>query len=350
METVLAGIPRFRRTAALIASCCAVILLATVLLLPRGPPVTELASAGEDVAVAAVRLDARVETRRGNEVLWQLPPRAPRAAVFVAPGCTIRAADFFDASAGCPRCTGLPEERLFTREALRRGYAVLAVSSRAECWSLDIGEGSELAAVESIIEWWVKEKHPQLAGLPLVGIGASSGGYFLSALAARVRFSSIAVMIAEGVFSAMEEIPAGYPPALFVHMPKDTERAREVAASVGKLKGNNVGVREIQCDEFAVRAGFLAARIPGLTRAVADGLVNVLRRKGFVDEKGFLKKDGRSTPWRQAAAEEKVLPEGFRLERHVTEELNMAYAYHEFTSLKNGEIFGWFESHMDHKS
>ncbi|XP_044947889.1 serine/threonine-protein kinase SAPK4-like [Hordeum vulgare subsp. vulgare] len=41
--------------------------------------------------------------------------------------------------------------------------------------------------------------------------------------------------------------------------------------------------------------------------------------------------------------------EGFRLERHVTEELNIAYAYHEFTSLENEEIFKWFDSHMDHK-
>jgi hypothetical protein len=67
-----------------------------------------------------------------------------------------------------------------------------------------------------------------------------------------------------------------------------------------------------------------------------------------VDEQGFLKNDGRSTPWKKAAEEAKVLPEGFKLERHVTEELNLAYAFHEFTSLKNGEIFEWFESHMDH--
>ncbi|BAF08279.1 uncharacterized protein [Oryza sativa Japonica Group] len=352
MDAFLAGIPQLRRPAALIASCCALVLLATVLLLPRAPPAApeQLASAA---AAAAVRLDARVERRSGNEVLWQLPPPTtpPRAAVFVAPGCTIRATDFFDASPGCPRCAGLPEERRFTREALRRGYAVLAVSSRAECWSLDTGDGGELAAVESIIEWWVKERHPnQLAGLPLVGIGASSGGYFLSALAARVRFSSVAIMIAEGVFATMEEIPARYPPALFVQMPKDGERAREVAASMGKLRGSRVSVREIQCGEFAVSAQFLAARIPGLTLAVADGLVDVLRRKGFVDEKGFLKNDGRSTPWKKAAEEAKILPEEFRLERHVTEELNLAYAYHEFTSLKNGEIFDWFESHMDHKS
>ncbi|CAM0905045.1 unnamed protein product [Alopecurus aequalis] len=272
------------------------------------------------------------------------------AAVFIAPGCTIRATDSFDASPGCPHCAGLPEERRFTREALRRGYAVLAVSSRAECWSLDAasGEGSELAAVESIINWWVNERHPELGGLPLVGIGASSGGYFVSALAARVRFSSVAIMIAEGVFGAMDEIPAGYPPALFVHMPKDAERAQMVAASIGQLKSKHVDVREIQCDAFAVSAEFLAARVPGLTRTVADGLVDVLRHKSFLDDKGFLKKDGRSTPWKVAAEEAKVLPEGFRLGRHVTEELNIAYAYHEFTSLKNGAIFEWFESHMSH--
>ncbi|TKW37104.1 hypothetical protein SEVIR_1G027000v4 [Setaria viridis] len=348
MHAILAGIPQSLRPAVLIASTCALLLLATALLLPRAPPTPPLTTFPADAA--AVRLDARVTRRSGNEVLWQLPPPSTplRAALFAAPGCTIRATDFFDASPGCPRCAGLPEERRFTRAALGRGYAVLAVSSRAECWSLDEGKGSELAAVESIIRWWTTEEFPQLAGLPLVGIGASSGGYFLSALAARVKFSSVAVMIIEGVYGTMGDIPAGYPPALFVHMPKDAERAGLVADNMGKLKAKRVDVREIRCGDFAVSAEFLAERVPGLTRAVADALVDVLRRKGFVDEKGFLKKDGRSTPWKKAAEEAKVLPEGFHLERHVTEELNVAYAYHEFTSLKNTEIFEWFESHMNH--
>ncbi|RLM79271.1 uncharacterized protein C2845_PM12G07550 [Panicum miliaceum] len=310
MHAILPGIPQSLRPAVLIASTCALLLLATALLLPGAPPappLTTSAAADSDAAAAAVRLDARVTRRSGNEVLWQLPPPSTplRAALFAAPGCTIRATDFFDASPGCPRC------------------------SCPRCWSLDAGggeEGSELAAVESIIKWWTTEEFPQLAGLPLVGIGASSGGYFLSALAARVRFSSVVVMIAEGVYGAMADIPAG----------------------LGKLKAKRVDVREIRCDEFAVSAEFLAERVPGLTRAVADALVDVLRRKGFVDEKGFLKKDGRSTPWKKAAEEAKVLPEGFNLERHVNEELNVAYAYHEFTSLKNTEIFEWFESHMNH--
>ncbi|PNT66220.1 uncharacterized protein LOC100824302 [Brachypodium distachyon] len=348
MNAIFATIPRPRRPGALIASCCALILLATVVLLPRAPLAPPLTTN----AAGAVRLDPRVARRSGNEVLWQLPPgpRPPRAAVFVAPGCTIRATDFFDASPGCPHCAGLPEERRFTSAALRRSYAVLAVSSRAQCWSLDAaGEDTELAAVESIIKWLVNEEHPELRGLPLIGIGASSGGYFVSALAARVRFSSVTIMIAEGVFAAMEEVPAGYPPALFVHMPKDSERATLVVASISKLKSKHVEVREIQCDAFAVSAEFLAARIPGLTRAVADGLVDVLRQKSFLDEKGFLKNDGRSTPWKEAAEEAEALPKQFGFDRHVTEELNLAYAYHEFTSQKDEEIFEWFESHMDHK-
>lgn len=354
MHAILAGIPQSLRPAVLIASTCALLLLATALLLPRAPPAAPAAALTTVTDADAVRLDASVTRRNGNEVLWQLPPPSSplRAALFAAPGCTIRATDFFDASPGCPRCTGLPEERRFTRAALSRGYAVLAVSSRAKCWSLDDAgggeDGSELAAVQSIIKWWTTEKYPQLAGLPLFGIGASSGGYFLSALAARVKFSSVTVMIAEGVYGAMAEIPTGYPPALFVHMPKDTERARLVAESMDKLREKHVDVREIQCDDFAVSAEFLAERVPGLTWAFANALVDMLRRKGFVDEKGMLKKDGRRTPWKEAAEEAKVLPERFGLERHVTEELNVAYAYHEFTSLKNTEIFQWFESHMNH--
>jgi hypothetical protein len=346
MRAILAGIPPACRPAAKIAATCALLLLATALLLPRATPPAATHLAALD---AGVRLDARVEQHSGNEVLWQLPPaQKPRAVLFAAPGCTIRATDFFDASPGCPRCTGLPEERRFVRAALARGYAVVVVSSRAKCWSLDDeGEGSELAAAASIIKWWTEEKHAQLAGLPLVGIGASSGGYFVSALAARVKFSSVVVMIAEGVYGTMG-VPAGYPPALFVQMPKDAETARNLAASIGILKAKHVEVREVKCDHFAVSSELLAERVPRLTRTVADALVDLLRRKGFVDEKGFLKNDGRRTPWKKAAEEARVLPEEFKLARHVTEELNLAYAFHEFTSLKNGEIFEWFESHMDH--
>jgi ribosomal protein S8 len=41
------------------------------------------------------------------------------------------------------------------------------------------------------------------------------------------------------------------------------------------------------------------ARIPRLTSAIAERTIDVLRRKGFVDEKRFVKKDGRSTPWKR---------------------------------------------------
>jgi hypothetical protein len=69
-------------------------------------------------------------------------------------------------------------------------------------------------------------------------------------------------------------------------------------------------VWDIKCDAFAVSAEFLAVRIPELTPTVADGLVDALRHKSFLVDKGFLKKDWRSTPWKETAEEVKVLPEG----------------------------------------
>jgi hypothetical protein len=65
-----------------------------------------------------------------------------------------------------------------------------------------------------------------------------------------------------------------------------------------------------------------------------------------LDDKGYLKEDGRTIKWKQALVEMKLIDEKFELFRHINEELNLAFSYHEYTSLKNDEIFGWFESHM----
>jgi hypothetical protein len=48
-------------------------------------------------------------------------------------------------------------------------------------------------------------------------------------------------------------------------------------------------VWDIKCDAFAVSAEFLAVRIPELTPTVADGLVDALRHKSFLVDKGFMK-------------------------------------------------------------
>ncbi|OMO61455.1 hypothetical protein CCACVL1_23497 [Corchorus capsularis] len=285
-----------------------------------------------------VQFNSEREFRNGTDLIWQIPD-SPKAVLFLAHGCSGRAVNFWDRSSKCPECVGLPEERLITLHALARKYAVLTISSAGKCWTF----GKERLIVEDIIRWWVKRQ--KLHKLPLVALGASSGGYFVSALANDLKFSSITLMIAEGIFDQMDIIE-GYPPTLFVHMPKDVHRQQKITEFMEDLRNKVVDVSEIECMEFPLSPTYLSDRIPGLDQIVSSRLFNLFKEKGFVDENGYMKRDGRATRWREALRESNIPLLKKELEHPVQEELNLAFAYHEMTSLQSEQIFNWFESHM----
>ena len=233
----------------------------------------------------------------------------------------------------------MPEERLIVLHALDRKFAVLTISSAGRCWSF----GKEKETVKWVIKWWVEKN--KLEKLPLTAMGASSGGYFVSALAAEMKFSSIVLMIAEGVFEQMG-IPEGYPPTLFVHMPKDHLRMRSIEMNIQALRHKGVDVREIRCMKFPLTPNFLSDRIPGLDQNFSANLFSLLREKDFIDGNGYMRKDGRQTPWKEAMKERGLLSERYEWDAHVQEELNLAFGYHEMTSLQSDDMLDWFESHM----
>ncbi|GMH13388.1 hypothetical protein Nepgr_015229 [Nepenthes gracilis] len=283
--------------------------------------------------------DPTMELINKTEVIWQIPDSS-KAVLFLAHGCHGRALNFWDRSINCPICVGLPEERLIALNALARKFAVLTISSRGTCWSL----GEERQVVKNIIKWWVEKNN--LAKLPLVALGASSGGYFVSALATELRFSSIVLMIAEGMFSRMD-IREDYPPTLFVHMPKDRHRNRMIAENIQFLRKRGIDAQEIQCLEFPLTPDLLANRIPGLDQTTSVKLYELFRDKGFIDARGNMKKDGRQTRWKEALRESGVeLLHESKFIHHIQEELNLAFSYHEMTSLKTDQIFEWFDTHM----
>ena len=285
-----------------------------------------------------VQLSPTVEFRNGTDVIWQIPD-GPKAVLFLAHGCDGRAANFWDKSNACPNCVGLPEERLIALNALARKFAVLTISSKGKCWAF----GKEIIIVKDIITWWVKKN--KLETLPLVALGASSGGYFVSVLATKLKFSSITLMIAEGMFDQID-IKEGYPPTLFVYMPKDHFRQNKIAEYMEVLKNNGVDVEEIECMEFPLSPYVLANRIPGLDQSVSAKLFELFRHEGFIDENGYMKKDGRRTHWEEAAKKSNIISPDKQLAHYIREELNLAFAFHEMTSLHSDRIFKWFESHM----
>lgn len=287
---------------------------------------------------ALVKLHPTVEFRNGTDLIWQIP-ELPKAVLFLAHGCNGRALNFWDRSPDCPNCVGLPEERLIVLHALARKFAVLTISSAGKCWSF----GEEMLIVKGIIRWWVDKN--KLQRLPLVALGASSGGYFVSMLANDVKFNSITLMIAEGLFDQME-ITKDYPPTLFVHMPKDRFRKKKIDKYIEVLSNKGIDVAELKCMAFPLSQNLLADRIPGLDRSVSVNLFELFRKKGFIDKNGYMKNDGRATHWKNALGENKVVLPDKNLVHHIQEELNLAFAYHEMTSMQSGNIFEWFESHM----
>lgn len=286
----------------------------------------------------SVKLQPLVESINGTDLIWQVP-ESPKAAIFIAHGCNGRAANFWDRSPECPNCVGLPEERLIVLQALERKFAVLTVSSLGKCWSF----GKEKDSVRWIVKWWI-EKH-RLEKLPVVALGASSGGYFVSALAGEMKFSGIVIMIAEGVFDRMPVSP-GYPPTMFVHMPKDRVRMNLIGKYMEDLRKKGVQVSEVRCLEFPLTPSLLFDRIPGLDESLSVKLFELFREKGFINEEGYMIKDGRATGWKQALKERDASMVKFELLDHIQEELNLAFAYHEMTSLQADGMFNWFESHM----
>lgn len=287
---------------------------------------------------SVVHLDPTVELRNGTDLIWQIP-ESPKAILFLAHGCSGRAANFWDKSPKCPNCVGLPEERLIVLHALARKFAVVAISSKGVCWSL----GEERLIVRSMIQWWVSKK--KLEKLPMYAMGASSGGYFISALATELQFSGVALMIAEGVFSHLD-IKKNYPATLFVHMPKDEKRRQKIEKYLVVMRDKGIDVAEVKCMEFPLTPQFFANRIPGFSLDLSEKLFGVFKDKGFIDENGYMRDDGRVIPWKTAIEERNIFLPDKSLVNHIQEEMNLAFAYHEMTSLQSQEILDWFESHM----
>ncbi|KAG6502375.1 hypothetical protein ZIOFF_042267 [Zingiber officinale] len=195
------------------------------------------------------------------------------------------------------------EDRLIVLNALGRRFAVMAVSNLGRCWSIE----KDVGIAKGILQ-------------------------------------CVALMISAGVFGSMG-VPVGYPPTLFVHMPKDMCAKRLIEKNMASLKKKGVSVKEVRCLEFPLTRTLLTERIPGLDEAISASVLELFQEKGFIDKRGYLKSDGRATRWKQALKEKDPSMEKYEWLDHV-EELNLVFAYHEMTSLPIGDILDWFESHM----
>ncbi|KAI5069128.1 hypothetical protein GOP47_0015429 [Adiantum capillus-veneris] len=284
-------------------------------------------------------LAGNLEYIQATQVVWQIPS-SPKAILFIAHGCHCRATFFWDRSTTCSECIGLPEERSIVARALGKGYAVIAISSTRECWGLQADKTKVLTTLSS----WIRDKG--LERLPVVALGASSGGFFVSALAMEYKFSALVIMISEGKFKSLQ-VKENYPSTLFMHMPKDKRRAALIKDAMDMLRGKGIETAEVKCYQLPVTPQ-LFTKIPGMDTKTSERIYRALRGTSMLDSASFMTKDGRFLNWMTLLKRQQVMPEKSlrKWELHLQELLNLAFGYHEMTSLQADDMFKWFDSHL----
>ncbi|PNW71221.1 hypothetical protein CHLRE_16g692650v5 [Chlamydomonas reinhardtii] len=322
----------------------------------------------------------KYETLKDVEVVWQLPAAGAAAAkgvVFLAHGCSHGAVDFWPKSAGCPQCTGLPEEMNITLHVLTRGYAAVAISSydrrMSRCWQNMWGSRDEIlnsasdqadfTRVETALKALLARE--RLEAAPLFAFGASSGGGFVLGLPPVMPgvFSGVAAQIMGGApkhFEAYERaretdsVVSHWPPTALVHMPRDGHIGTLVGMNLQELKALKIPHLEIQIPPQPLTPLYMVQRCaPEVDEATSKAIYEALKAADYLDAEGFLRHNPRLAPdWRlilQRANVPGVTSGKLRLEPDLSplaEELNHLYGAHEISSESTTDLLDWWEASL----
>ena len=286
----------------------------------------------------------------------------PPAAILLFHGCANTAATWFEK----------PEEARFVGAAQRRGLALLAFTTPRHagnfCWPGRDADGGDFEAaaegVRAALVEAVRMRQGAIARpLPLLLVGGSSGGTFLSHLILRwasgadaeglLRIAALASVVSPTGFD--RELKPTHPPTAFVYMPRDTTFASE--ANIAKMR-QALGALGVPTVAWAVAprpltVASLAASLRGVGIATeasaAERFCLVLAELGLVDlDSGELLEDPRHFPWSRALGA--LGRPGRRLREAVEELLNRAWAQHEFAGDVSEELLDWLQAHAGGRS
>lgn len=297
-------------------------------------------------------------TKQDIEWVWQAPEKIS-GILFLAHGCMHNAKDFWEKSDECLSCIGLPEERKMVKFGLENNYFVVAISSLGKCWDVYHDSDRVLVIFEEI------RKVHEISNIPMFAIGVSSGGSFVARLPHFVpKVAAVAIQIASvPSIGLLGEMPL-YPPSLWICMEKDMKILAAVKRTTTALQKHGRHAEMIVAPALAITPHFFSDRIPNFPRpgiadsaaaALSSKIVSRLKIAGILDDAGRLKEDPRRSNWRNVL--QHLLQSGHlhsdTLEADksaISEELNLAFAYHEITADFMSETLQFFLTHRNNNS
>lgn len=256
----------------------------------------------------------------------------PRGIVHLLHACTHNALKFFSPSqTGCPQCVGLSEELRIVRLVQERHYipvAVTCVDAKSGCWSdRDIPRLRQaIRSIQGEIGSVFELSLEKVRRLPVIAIGASSGGYMAAKLAA-MDVADAALVMVMGLQPKLEQMLAfkkdNKPPLYLAPMPRDERTLQRNRENYHNLVGNKyngnmnvenrdnsigsgdgqhlrVALDETTCQPLPLMVDYLLERVVGMTYHYAVAIVDALRESGHIGQDDLLfRKDPTKSSWRQ---------------------------------------------------
>lgn len=320
----------------------------------------KLASRTNLMAAADVGYDAHhpkyAKIKGDIETLWQRPAGEVQGIFFAAHGCCHQGPDYFNEvepdgwkfeachSTNSGGCLGLPEEVYFRRTVLSRGYVVVAVSGGAgtgDCWS-----PTEAPKVRDAIEY-VRQRENLPDSLPVFATGSSSGGSLMEPMAAPVDQGGVANIKCIVPMVSVAGVTERKIPTLHVCMAQDSFTCDSAHQQYLSLKAAGVRAGEIAAPPRRLTVGFLSKC---LNAKLAGKVIKALSDAGYLDDKGRLAADPRASNWRKhvhAAIEEESSDTLVADKSCLSELMNVAWSFHEFTGEYTGKMLDFCEGHWE---
>ncbi|EFN51328.1 hypothetical protein CHLNCDRAFT_55184 [Chlorella variabilis] len=245
--------------------------LAALALLPLA-----LAGAPADASLNAAGLPLMTPTSASaaNHTYYFEIPIDPVGLLVMLHRCGRSAEDFWPPSGACPECIGMPEAVSISRQALARGYALLAINSfnrtvgsLGRCWSL----ATDALPVRELVTAF-RQLHG-LADLPLFVTGCSSGGLLALRLPSFMALDGIMpVAIGLDLDSFPPNLPRQnhtYPPVAYFHFSRDNTTTTQVEAMVEFSQAAGLPASQVTVQPSQFTPDFFSQRDPLIRHAGA---------------------------------------------------------------------------------
>lgn len=289
----------------------------------------------------------------GEQFTYELPKtKNIKGVVFNAHGCRHSGSDLWPPQHACPHCLGLPEEILWRRATVARGYAVLGISTptnktrlllETRCWRRD-------AAARLAVDIRHAVSYLRLGHVPFYVMGASSGASLVMSLPQHMPEIQGVYAQIKGIEPEQLLLPAGrkYPPIAFVHMPvNDPGNAQLVVEGIASLTKAGTPAAQAFVHPRPLTVEFLTARADGhIDGPMAQKILEI------IELQGYLHKSNRTLNRNMKPLTKAWLPimqpvvgdMSLEVDKSIPGELfNVAYARHEFIHDHVDAVWEWLE-------